>query len=194
MMPIRPISVSLSGTCSSSSEEQVHSPNVTDTLRLRSETFGITRVGELDDPANRRGRASTSDARIPTYVCPPRSSRRSREGSSHEVLGDGYVTETSERSLDPSRLYTRTTYCHFGLTAKGLWPTGTIASRIIPHGSCTADTQACASRVGGDRRQPERRAGAPASWGPLDLSELRVRCEFHGRRSTWGRLRSHGKC
>ena len=106
-MPRRPISVSLSGTCSSSSEEQVevHSPNVTDTLRLRSETFGITRVGELDDPANRRGHASTSDARIPTYVCPPWSSRRSRKGSSHEVLGDGYVTETSKRSLDPSRLY-----------------------------------------------------------------------------------------
>ena len=166
-MPIRPISLFLSGTCSSSSEEQVHSPNVTDARRLLSETFGITRVGELDDRNSQLGRASTSDARILTYVCPPRSSSRSREGSSHEVLGDGYVTETSERSLDPSRLYTRTTYCHFGLTAKGLWPTVTIGSRIIPHSSCTADTQACASRVGGDRRQRERRAGAPASWGPL---------------------------
>ena len=182
-MPIRPISVSLSGTCSSSSEEQVHSPNVTDARQLLSETFGITHVGELDDPTNRLGRAPTSDARIPTYVCPPRSSRRSREGSSHEVLGDGYATETSERSLDPSCLYTRTTYCHFGLTAKGLWATGTIESRVIPHGSRTPGVQACTSRVRGDRRQPERRAGAPSCWGPLDLSTLRVRCKGRGRRS-----------
>ena len=145
-------------------------------LRGQADLTAIAQVSELDDLATRLLRASTSDTPHCGWIVP---SRRLQE----VLLGDIYSTSARQRPSGPSLLCTHTPYPSSRIIATVLWASGDTTS---PYGA-KKGSRWPAGRAG---KHPRRQLRVLPAGGSLDLSPLRVRWPWRGRRSPPGRLRA----